>query len=137
MKTLANVESGGKNITTPNKSGYVGIYQFRYRDGDEGSMWAKKFGVTPQQMINSPELQQKAMSSALKRYDMQLNKSGIPVNNYTRWLRHNQGLGGARSIVSGKLTNTIRRNIRNQGIAGKNDYELIQNYHKKFKPRFT
>jgi len=137
LKTLANVESGGKNITTPNKSGYVGIYQFRYRDGDEGSMWAKKFGVTPQQMINSPELQQKAMSSALKRYDMQLNKSGIPVNNYTRWLRHNQGLGGARSIVSGKLTNTIRRNIRNQGISGNSDYELIQNYHKKFKPRFS
>ena len=54
MKTLAQVESGGKNITTPNKSGYVGIYQFRYRDGDEGAMWAKKLGVTPQQMVNSP-----------------------------------------------------------------------------------
>jgi len=137
LTTLAQVESGGKNITTPNKSGYVGIYQFRYREGDEGSMWAKKFGVTAKQMINSPELQQKAMSSALKRYDIQLAKSNIPVNNYTRWLRHNQGLGGARAIVSGKLTNIIRRNIRNQGISGKSDYELIQNYHQKFKPRFT
>ena len=137
LSTLANVESGNKNITTPNKNGYVGIFQFRYRDGDHGSVLAKKMGVTPQQMINSPELQKKAMSLALNQYDRELSSSNIPVNNYTRWMRHNQGLGGTRAMTSGKLTPTIRRNIRNQGINGNNDYELIQNYHRKFKSRFV
>ena len=38
LRQIAKVESGGKNITTPNKSGYIGMYQQRYRPGDIGSI---------------------------------------------------------------------------------------------------
>ena len=137
LKQLHQVEAGGKNPTTPNKSGYIGMYQQRYRPGDIGSIWAKKHGYTPQQILANPKLQNQMMVDQIGGYKKSFAKSGIPVNNYTLFLAHNQGLGGTRAIMSGKLTPNIRRNIRNQGISGKSDYELIQNYHRKFKPRFS
>ena len=137
MKQLHQVEAGGKNPTTPNANGYIGMYQQRYRDGDIGSIWAKKNGYTPDQILKSPKLQNKMLLDQMGQYRTSFSRSGISPNNYNMFLAHNQGMGGARAILSGRLTDKIRSNIRNQGISGKNDYELIGNYHKKFRHRFA
>jgi hypothetical protein len=51
------------------------------------------------------------MVMALADYDKQLRGAGIPVNNFTRWLRHNQGLQGTKWLLNNQMTPTLRRNI--------------------------
>jgi len=138
LTALGKVESRNNYYAKPNGSGYEGKYQFRFRAGDDGTKYAKMMGITHEQWRKSPQLQEKHMQYVLKNdYDKGLKRAGIPINNYTRWLRHNQGLGGTRAMLKGKLSKTIRRNIRNQGVKGSTDAELIRNYHKKFRHRFT
>ncbi|HIP19655.1 MAG TPA: hypothetical protein EYG70_00855 [Sulfurimonas sp.] len=134
---LGQTESKGNYNTGKNANGYEGKYQFRFRDkGDAGTILAKKMGKTPEQIRRSPQLQEQMMAVALKGYDKDITNSGLEVNNWNRWLRHNQGAGGMRSINRGKLSKTVRRNIRNQSIKGNTDAELIANYKKKFMPKF-
>jgi hypothetical protein len=136
LSALGKVESNNNYYLKPNSSGYEGKYQMRFRKGDDGYKYIQKMGVSVDQWRKSPELQEKMMGMVLQDYKKQLRSKGLPVNNYTLWLRHNQGLGGARAILSGKLTPLIRRNIRNQGVSGDSDSALIANYHKKFRHKF-
>jgi hypothetical protein len=137
LASLGKVESSNNYYARPNSSGYEGKYQFRFRKGDDGTKYLSRLGITREQWRKSPQLQEKMMRTVLKDYDSQLKSKGIPVNNWTRWLRHNQGLGGAKAMLRGKLSRVIRRNIRNQGVKGSTDAELIANYTKKFKRRFN
>ena len=138
LNKLGRVESGNNYFIKPNANGYEGKYQYRFRnDNDAGMQYAKRMGVTPDQIRKSPRLQENMMQLALNDYKKELSGSGLPVNDYTLWLRHNQGLGGANAILRGHLTPQIRRNIRNQGVTGKSDIELLTNYHSKFKPMFS
>ena len=136
MNQLHQVESSGGNPQKDNKSGYSGMFQFRYNDGDLGSKYAHKMGMNKEQILANPQAQKNMMHMAIQDYKQELTKNGFELNNFNMFTLHNQGAGGLKAIKSGKLTNQIRTNIRNQGIAGNNDYELIQNYKNKFVPRF-
>lgn len=119
-----------------NKNGYEGKYQFRYRNKkDAGWDIATALGYDPKGE-KTPEMQEAIMDEYLRRNAKQLKRMGIEPTAYNLWLAHNQGAGGARAMHRGKLTDTIRRNIRNQGVKGTTDEELIANYHRKFKPKF-
>lgn len=119
-----------------NSSGYEGKYQFRYRDkNDAGYDIATKLDIDPK-APKTPKQQEAIMDEFLKRNANRLTKKGIEPTPYNLWLAHNQGVSGAAAILRGKLTKTIRRNIRNQGVSGTTDDELIKNYHKKFKGKF-
>jgi len=140
LKQINMVEASGKNIQKPNDSRYVGMYQQRYEPGDIGYAWAKKNGYTSQQILASPALQNRMMSDQLKGYRSSFSKRGIKSTPYTLYMAHNQGVGGASAILSGRLTKKIRMNMVNQNIGGKStdsDYVLIQKYHNKFRKRFV
>ena len=128
----AKAYSQGKN-----SSGYEGKYQFRYRDSkDAGWDIAVALGIDPK-APKSPEEQEAIMDEYLRRNSESLSKKGIEVTPYNLWLAHNQGVAGANAILTGKLTDTIRRNIKNQGVKGNTDAELIANYHNKFQSKFV
>lgn len=134
---LWRVEGTGDYFQPKNKYGYEGKYQFRFKKkGDLGNVLARRMGVSANQIRKSPELQEKMMDLAIDDYVKGLNSRGLPVTEYNLWLVHNQGLGGANAILTGKLTPTIRRNIRAQGIKGRSDADLIAKYHAKFRKRF-
>jgi len=138
LAKVANIETDGKDpYNQPqNRNGYEGKYQFRYRDeGDAGYAIAKELGIDPK-APKTPEQQEAIMRKFTDTNRSQLDARGIESTDYNLWLAHNQGVGGANAILKGKLTPTIRRNIKNQGIVGNTDTELINNYHEKFAPRF-
>ena len=121
----------------PNKSGYEGKYQFRYRSkNDAGYAIATKLGIDPKAK-KTPEQQEAIMDEYLAINSKRLRSKGIDPTPYNLWLAHNQGATGAEAILSNKLTPQIRRNIKNQAVQGSTDEELIQNYHDKFQPRFA
>jgi len=148
LHTFAMIESSGKN-TGPNKNGYEGIYQFRYRKGDLGSKLAKKLGVTPDYIRKHPELQNKMMEIALEDYKKGLRRHKIPTTPLNLYMVHNQGLGGTLAIhrvLSGKggLSHNIRRNILNQFgakekavLKNASDKTLVKRYVNKFRNRIT
>jgi hypothetical protein len=111
LNRLGQIESSNNYNIKPNKYGYEGKYQFRFRPGDDGLKYAKQLGVSPDVIRRSPELQDRMMMLAIKDYSRQLRSAGIPVNNFTLWLRHNQGLRGTREILSGNISNLVQRNI--------------------------
>ena len=51
--------------------------KFRYRDaGDAGMVYANKMGVSPEQIRQSPQLQEKMMQMALGDYDKEITRRG-------------------------------------------------------------
>jgi hypothetical protein len=135
-EVIGGIESGGAYDTPPNKNGYEGKYQFRYRDeNDAGTAIAKKLGYTPEEIRNDPKKQEEVMDEYMDMNASSLEKKGHEATPYNLWLAHNQGVGGANAIINGKLTDTVRKNIKNQGVEGKTDEELIANYHAKFAPK--
>ena len=111
LRKLGKIESGGRYDIGPNRYGYEGMYQFRFREGDDGLKYLRQLGATPEDYRSNPRVQDAVMALALKDYDRQLQSAGLPVNNFTRWLRHNQGLQGTKWLLSGTMTPTLRRNI--------------------------
>jgi hypothetical protein len=111
LKRLGQIESSGNYFAKPNKYGYEGMYQFRYRPGSDGYTFANKLGISWDEYRRNPQAQDKLMLYALNEYDRRLRSAGLPVNNFTRWLVHNQGLGGTKAILSGRVSPKIQRNI--------------------------
>ena len=143
---FAKIESNGKNLS-PNKSGYEGIFQFRFRDGDLGSKYLKKMGISYSEWKNNPKYQTEMMELALNDYKNGLKRNNIDVNPLSLYMVHNQGLGGTKAIFrtlqdKKSLPKTIRRNIINQfgnsekskyNIENLDDYSLASVYYNKFK----
>jgi hypothetical protein len=148
LTKLSQVESKGKYNTPPNKHGYEGKYQHRFRQGDDGRKFMKQLGYSESDINNveirrDPIVQEAIMSKAIENYKKDLTKKGIKVTDRTLWYRHNQGAGGTNAIVKGELTSTIRRNIKNQfgkeeklTLQWNSDADYITNYKNKFDNRF-
>ncbi len=118
------------------KSNAKGLFQMKFGKGELGSVLANKLGYDNVAAQTNPDMQREMMALALSGYASDMKKNSITNNSYNNWLYHNQGNTGAKQILSGKLTNVVRNNIYKQGISGNNDYELIQNYHNKYRPIF-
>jgi len=149
LRQLGMTESKNNYFTGQNANGYEGKYQFRFRKGDHGSTLLKRMGKSVGDFRRSPQVQEELMQEALKDYKRDLRSKNIPINNYTLWLRHNQGLGGASQISKGNLhhgangKSTVRRNMLNQFgakqrayLSTRSDQEVIQAYKNKFSSKF-
>jgi len=145
LDRLSVVESGHTGYgTKPNKHGYEGKYQHRFRKGDDGYKFMKQLGFSEKEINNevirrNPSVQEAIMTKAVEEYAKDLESNNIKVTNRTLWYRHNQGMGGARAITRGKLTRKIRYNIKNQfsakeqeRLSWSSDAEYISNYKAKF-----
>ena len=123
LNKFAQIESNGKNLG-PNKNGYEGIFQFRFRDGDLGKYYLDKMGITYKQWKSNPQYQKKMMEIALSDYKRDLSRNNIAINPLTLYMVHNQGLGGTKAILNTlnngePLSERVRLNILNQ--FGKNE----------------
>lgn len=98
FSTMASKESAG-NPNARNKSGATGLYQFM--PGTWRGLMEKNpgLGLTYDGMTD-PQQQQVAMQQFTKENAAVLAKAGLPVNNATLALAHQQGAGGAIKLLS-------------------------------------
>lgn len=114
---LVNIESGGRKGDDPylNQRGYRGKYQIGQSYLDDYNK-AHKTKYTLDDMMNA-ELASKVFNHQMGSYVNQMRKFGLPVNDTTAYLAHNQGVGGLRQIIGalegGQLTDKTRSNIWN------------------------
>lgn len=114
---LVNIESGGRKGDDPylNQRGYRGKYQIGQGYLDDFNK-AHKTNYKLDDMMND-ELASKVFNHQMGSYVNQMKKYGLPVNDTTAYLAHNQGVGGLRQIIGalegGQLTDKIRSNIWN------------------------
>ena len=114
---LVNIESGGRKGNDPylNQRGYRGKYQIGQSYLDDYNK-AHKTKYTLDDMMND-ELANKVFNHQMGSYVNQMRKFGLPVNDTTAYLAHNQGVGGLRQIIGalegGQLTDKTRSNIWN------------------------
>jgi len=119
FKTLANIESDDSYTAYNKGSGAYGKYQFI---PSTEKAYRNRLGLTKAQARTTQG--QEAMIRKLTDDNRKgLIKAGYKPTNFNLWLAHNQGLGGAKAILSnGKVNmNNIRSNMPNkQGNV--NDY---------------
>lgn len=98
FSTMAQKESGG-NPNARNPSGATGLYQFM--PGTWRGLMEKNpnLGLT-YEGITDPQQQQVAMRQFTQDNAAVLSKAGVPVNNATLALAHQQGAGGAIKLLS-------------------------------------
>lgn len=114
---LVNIESGGRKGNDPylNQRDYRGKYQIGQGYLDDYNK-AHKTKYTLDDMMND-ELANKVFNHQMGSYVNQMRKFGLPVNDTTAYLAHNQGVGGLRQIIGalegGQLTDKTRSNIWN------------------------
>jgi len=127
FKQLANVESKGKYDAYNKSSGAYGKYQFI--PSTEADM-IKKMGIT-KEYARTPQGQEDMIKRFTADNRAGLIKAGYKPTNMNLWLAHNQGLGGAKAILSGGNVNM--KNIRSN-IPGGNG--TVQDYLNHWKSRF-
>lgn len=114
---LVSIESGNRKGDDPylNQRGYRGKYQIGQSYLDDYNK-AHKTKYTLDDMMND-ELASKVFNHQMGSYVNQMRKFGLPVNDTTAYLAHNQGVGGLRQIIGalegGQLTDKTRSNIWN------------------------
>lgn len=114
---LVNIESGGRKGDDPylNQRGYRGKYQIGQGYLDDFNR-ANKTSYKLDDMTND-ELASKVFAHQMNSYVNQMKKFGLPVNDTTAYLAHNQGVGGVKAIISamegGQIPDKIRSNIWN------------------------
>jgi len=122
LKQLANVESQGKYDAYNKGSGAYGKYQFI---PSTEQAYMKKLGYT-QAQARTPEGQEAMIRRLTADNRAGLIKAGYKPTNMNLWLAHNQGLGGAKAILSGGNVNM--HNIRSNIPKGKGTVQDYLNY---------
>lgn len=112
LKKTTNVESSGNiKAQSPGGGSYYGLGQLNRKSvEDMGYDWGT--------YLNDRNTQVNALQKFTMNNIDQMKKSNIPVNDFTVYLAHNQGIEGAKQILSGKTpSKEILVNMLNQGIA--------------------
>ena len=129
---LEKVESGGSYDAYNEGSGAYGKYQFIPSTLKE---YAKKTGQTIEQ-AKTPEGQDKMFEKFTSDNATRLQKMGIAPTELNMWIAHNQGIGGAASILKAKkLTPNLKRNIASNLPEGVEP--TIDNYVNHWKQTFN
>jgi len=110
---LGKVESNNNynaNRTNSNgeKSAYYGKYQFR---SSTAKPFLDKIGKTWQDYKSDPKVQDAVVKMETEQNRKGLTKSGFKDTDLNLWIAHNQGLGGARQILRGKVSDKVRNNM--------------------------
>ena len=121
------------NYEAVNKtSGAMGQYQFLnstlndYRD--------KLGGFTNEEFLKNPKLQDKVFEEYTKDNEAFLKAKNVEVNDWTRWLSHNLGIGNVKPFLEGKMTDGVKKAIA-ANLPGKE--ATIDNYIDKYASRFS
>ena len=107
LEKIASVESGGDyNAVNPITKAY-GKYQFIPSTLKEV---AGQLGITEAQ-AKTPEGQEQMMALFTSNNIRGLQEAGFPANDFTIYAAHQQGLGGAKQILSGNISEQVKRNM--------------------------
>ena len=112
LKKTTNVESSGNiKAQSPGGGSYYGLGQLNRKSVED-------MGYNWNTYLNDKDTQVNALQKFTMNNIDQMKKSNIPVNDFTVYLAHNQGIEGAKQILSGKTpSKEILVNMLNQGIA--------------------
>ena len=118
--TLGMKESSN-NYNAVNSLGYTGKYQF---GKNTAAPFLAKRGKTWDQFKNTPSLQEAIARDFTEQNSRSLKNYGLPVNDFTLWVAHNQGAKGASDMLKhGKI------NVKNvAGNLPKGMEPTAQNY---------
>ena len=113
LKKTTNIESSG-NSKAQNGQHY-GLGQFKQSTVEELGLDWNRYKKDPAYQVEATK------AYALKNASL-LEKNGYPVNDFTVYMAHNQGPGGALKVLDSikngtPLDRTTKLNLLNQGIA--------------------
>jgi len=128
---LYEIETRGGTVADRNGSQYSGIAQLGV---NERTPILNQLGITDEQYKSSRDLQRKVADVWFDNLAGNIAKKGYEVNDLNMWVAHNQGLGGLGQILSGKVSNQVLRNIRNQ--AGMSSTSTVEDYLSYYSNRF-
>lgn len=147
-------ESGGDSKAT--SGSYKGLMQLS-KDGVE------KMGYDWNEYQKNPKLQEEAGRVWTANNIRTMEKQGIPVNDFTVYMAHNQGVEGTKQILNGNPSKEVVLNMLNQNITQTdlprlsngqidikkvmsdssvsandliNKYKPVEKYIEKFAPKF-
>ena len=111
LEKTTNVESSGNiKAQSPGGGSYYGLGQLNRKSVED-------MGYDWDTYLNDKNTQVNALQKFTINNIDQMKKSNIPVNDFTVYLAHNQGIEGAKQILSGKTpSKEILVNMLNQGI---------------------
>lgn len=118
------IESRGKPDAVSN-TGAKGVFQFTGGTGKGYGLVGKGFDKR-----SDPQESLKAFQKLTKDNSNYLKKNGVPVNAYTIYLAHQQGMGGAVEIWNaaqgkGELSKTVRKNMGHNWGANNSAQEYV------------
>lgn len=106
-----NIESSGNSkAQSPGSGSYYGLGQLS-KESVEG------MGISWNDYKNNPDTQVSALKNFTAKNVKDLESNGLPVNDFTVYVAHNQGVNGAKQILSGETpSKQVMLNMLNQGI---------------------
>ena len=136
--TSTGYQAAVKSTEAPNyqavnkTSGAMGQYQFLnstlndYRD--------KFGGFSNEEFLKNPKLQDEVFKEYTKDNEKFLASKNIEVNDWTRWLSHNLGIGNVKPFLEGRMTDGVKKAIE-ANLPGKE--ATIDSYIDKYASRFN
>ncbi len=110
---MSNIESGGDYNALNKGSGAHGRWQIMPATSKE---YAKKLGLSPD-VARSPAGQDAIIKRFTDDNANALRRAGLPVNDKTLYLAHQQGAGGAINLLKGRYDKVSDRNVNSNNPA--------------------
>ena len=109
-KAIGIESSGNSKAQSPGGGSYYGLGQLNKES-------VEAMGINWNDYKNNPDTQVTAFKNFTAKNVKDLEANGIPVNDFTVYVAHNQGVGGAKQILSGETpSKQVMLNMLNQGI---------------------
>ena len=109
-KAIGIESSGNYKAQSPGGGSYYGLGQLNKES-------VEAMGINWNDYKNNPDTQVTAFKNFTAKNVKDLEANGIPVNDFTVYIAHNQGVNGAKQILSGETpSKEVMLNMLNQGI---------------------
>ena len=109
-KAIGVESSGNSKAQSPGGGSYYGLGQLNKES-------VEAMGINWNDYKNNPDTQVTAFKNFTAKNVKDLEANGIPVNDFTVYIAHNQGVSGAKQILSGETpSKQVMLNMLNQGI---------------------
>lgn len=121
VNAIIQIESAGNARAKNKTSSATGLLQFVKGTG-------KDYGLVGQGFDNrwDPYASFEAGKRMWLKHGEELDKDGYWLDGGTTYTTHQQGLGGARQVLSNRLTAATRRNLDNNGGRGRSAAGFLQ-----------